>query len=167
MLKKKVENPNEEDVIVGAFQKVKEGILTSNWELVCDAYFDLSGERLEPSTPKLSKLETIKQKLASKPTKSKEPKIKENLRADIRPVSRVIETKTKSGLVVISTPENEEEKAINQQLDDQTLKIKPPKRTVVMKDTSSLPPTTPNVRIKTDNLRPAAAPAPGEVSSDE
>lgn len=61
---------NEDDVIAAAFIKIKTAVETTDWQLVCDAYFDISGEKIEPPVvAKQSRLDKIRSKMTQKSTK--------------------------------------------------------------------------------------------------
>jgi hypothetical protein len=53
----------DEDVLIAnAFIDVREGIVTGNWQKVCDAYESVSGKKLEPpNQPKKTRLEQIRE----------------------------------------------------------------------------------------------------------
>lgn len=118
---------NEDEIIANAFIKVRDGILTKNWQLVLEAYKDISGEELAlPEDPPKSRLEAIREKInpeiksAKKSRKTKvDKKPKEQGLDGINVVTEKLkggEKFAKEGFQVISIAPNEEEIAKNKQV---------------------------------------------------
>jgi hypothetical protein len=55
---------NEDQIIAQAFLSIRQGIITGDWNLVCQAYEAISGEKLEPPRQKpKSRLEAIREQM--------------------------------------------------------------------------------------------------------
>lgn len=118
---------NEDEIIANAFLKIREGVLSSNWKLIAEAYKDISGEELElPEEKPKSRLEAIREKMnQSTPTKkpagrknAKKPeeKLQTQEMEGINVVTQKHQGGTKfaqSGFEVISIAPNEDERKEN------------------------------------------------------
>jgi hypothetical protein len=65
---------NEDEVIARGFLLVKEGILNTDWDKVCEAYKLISGEDIKPPVPEKSKLERIRDMMNAPPAEKAKPR---------------------------------------------------------------------------------------------
>jgi hypothetical protein len=101
-------NKSEDDIIAESFILIKEGILNGDWIKVCEAYENISGEKIEPPVKTETRLEKIR-KVLSKSNKSEKVNSK-------KPVKNNKKNKNEVKVNIISTEEDEDEKQFNMKL---------------------------------------------------
>lgn len=83
----------EDAIIANAFLLVREGIINNDWNKICDAYYQVSGEELHPPTPPKSRLENIRDLMKDvKPVENQEQELIDELvelGADLETVSKM------------------------------------------------------------------------------
>jgi|GEM_PF-6331228 len=99
----------EEDTIAESFLLIKEGVLSQDWNKICVAYKNISGEEIKIPEKKLSKLETIRQKMSEKTKKTSV------LKKSKKPDKDIIE-KVVNGIKFVSDPVYEEEQQFNKKV---------------------------------------------------
>jgi hypothetical protein len=133
-----VQTKDTDAIIAEAFIKVKEGLLTKDWELVSDAYELISGERIEVEPQ--DRLEKIRSMMGGvqeeRPRKkSKTKKVTSKISSEFIDPATVREEKTDSGLIIVTTDIDEEEAEINERFAQKKMNM-PVKRSAPPKDNS-------------------------------
>ncbi|MFA5669981.1 MAG: hypothetical protein WC967_12100 [Balneolaceae bacterium] len=89
----------EEEIIAEALVKIEQGVQNIDWSMVCEAYEDITGEKISPPSAPKSKLETIRKNVKS---------IKQKIDKEVTE-NEVVQTK--EGNVTIVTAKNDPELA--------------------------------------------------------
>jgi hypothetical protein len=140
---------NEDKIIAEAFISIRTAILEGNWQLVCDAYESISGEKLDPPEEEKSRLDNIrdlmqaqedKPKPGRKPKKEKPEVViateKEATEEVAISSGELVEQKIKNGMTVITTEFDEQEASLNKVVAAKKSKLPTVKRSSQIIDNS-------------------------------
>lgn len=131
---------DEDELIAEGFIKLKQGILSQDWQMVLEVYNSISGETLKLPEQKKSRLEKIREKMQSSPPVSIEEKkdsqepIKKDVVIDGSEEINLTTKKEKGGKIfskegfeVVSAIPDEEERRKNQELARKKVKVPRPR----------------------------------------
>lgn len=128
---------SDDEIIAKCLLDIRKGLLDKNLKAIAAAYSEISGELIEIEEPKLSRLEVIRQKMASNTPlikKSKTSKKKNINSEDI--VNVAIKEVAEGEMKLITTEYNEEEAERNATMVDKTTRMHVVKRDKNIEDTS-------------------------------
>lgn len=114
---------SDDETIFRGLSNVREGILSGEWDLVCEGYNLITEDNLEPpDKPKLSKLERIRAKLKSESTEEENDEEINEETEDVQDGGMIIKTVERPDnarfgagkLEIISSPINKKQQIQNQ-----------------------------------------------------